>query len=71
MLVTNNLGSRDQEDCGLRPAWSKKKARPYLKNTQYKKDWQSGLSGRVVKCLPSKCEALSLNPSISKKTTKE
>jgi hypothetical protein len=39
--------------------------RPYLKNTQHKN--RAGREAHVVKYLPSKCEALSLNPITAKK----
>jgi hypothetical protein len=37
MPVTLATGSRDQEEHGMKPAQGKQFARPYLKNTQYKK----------------------------------
>jgi hypothetical protein len=42
----------------------KKKPDSYLKNTNTKKSWQSGSSGRA---LPSKCDALSSNPKKKEK----
>jgi hypothetical protein len=44
----------------MKPAQGKQFARPYLKNTQYKKGEH----------LPWKCEALSSNPSTTKKKKK-
>jgi hypothetical protein len=51
----NNSGGREQFKASL-DKWF---VRPYLKNIQHNKS-----SGRVAQeCLPSKCEALSSNPS--------
>jgi hypothetical protein len=41
------LGGRDQEDGGLRPAWSNSSQDTILKTPNTKKNWQSGSSGRA------------------------
>jgi hypothetical protein len=46
------------------PSWPRQKARPYLKYNQNKMGWRCGLSG---KCLLSKCEALTSNPTTARK----
>jgi hypothetical protein len=48
----------------LKPTWAKYFTRPYLENTQYKK--RAGVA-QVLEHLPTKCEALTSNPSTAKK----
>jgi hypothetical protein len=59
------LGGTDQEDYGLRPAKEEKKKQDHyiseISNTE--EGWRSRSSGRI----PSKHEALSSNPSTTKK----
>jgi hypothetical protein len=50
-------GGRDQEDCGLKPAWANSSSRSYLEKTHQKK----GLVELV------EVKALSSNPSTAKK----
>jgi hypothetical protein len=54
------------KDCS--PGLSEHKARPYLKNNQYEKGWQNDSSAIA---LLSKHEALSSNPSTTKKEKKK
>jgi hypothetical protein len=51
------LGSRNQEDHGLRPAWANKKDK--MLSQKYPTQKRVGRVVKVVECLPSKCEALS------------
>jgi hypothetical protein len=50
-------GDRDQEDCGLKPAWANSSARPYLEKTHFK-----NRAGGVAQG-----DGLSSSPSIAKK----
>jgi hypothetical protein len=59
-LSSQLCGNHKQEDCS--PVWPMHKTRHYLKNNQSKKGW-----GVTEECLPSKCKALSSNPSTAKK----
>jgi hypothetical protein len=48
--------------------------KPYLQNNQNRKCWRFEVCGglvQAVECLPSKNEALSLNPSAAKKKKKK
>jgi hypothetical protein len=49
----------------LKASLGRKKARPYLKNTQHTHKKAGGVP-QVVQCLPGKCENLSSNPSATK-----
>jgi hypothetical protein len=51
------------EDCAL--GCLGQNVRPHQSNNQFKKT--AGGMAQVVECLPSKCEALSLNPSMARK----
>jgi hypothetical protein len=55
----SNLGGRDQEDCGLKPAWANSLRDPILKKSMIKK------GGGVAQV-----EALSSNASTTKTKTK-
>jgi hypothetical protein len=57
-------GGRDQEAQSWRPAWANSLRDPILKNPSQNR---TGGVAQVVKCLPSKCEALSSNPNTEKK----
>jgi hypothetical protein len=54
-------GGRGQQDCGSKPAWANKFARPYLGKTHHKK--------ALVEWL--KVKGLSSNPSTAKKIKKK
>jgi hypothetical protein len=56
------VGSVKLEDCGL--GQCRQKARPCLQNNQSKR---AGGVAQMVESLPSRCEALSPNPSMAKK----
>jgi hypothetical protein len=57
-------GGRDQEDQGSKPAWANSLQDPILKNPTQKR---AGGVTQVVERLPSKHEALNLNPSTANK----
>jgi hypothetical protein len=57
----------DQEDHGLRPAWANSLWSPISKITRAR----AGAVAQVVRCLPSKYEASSLNPSTTKRKKKK
>jgi hypothetical protein len=56
-------GGRDQEDHGLKSAWQ------IVHEILYSTQNRAGGMTQGVESLPSKCEALCSNPSISKKKT--
>jgi hypothetical protein len=65
-------GARDQEGHSSKPAWTNSFQDPILKKPSQKKKG-GGVDGvvQVIKCLPSKPEALSSNYSATKKKKKE
>jgi hypothetical protein len=60
------LGSRDQEDGILKPAWANSLWNPISKKPNTNR--AGGLT-QVIECLPSKHEALSSNPNTAKTKT--
>jgi hypothetical protein len=59
------LGDRDQEGHSLKPAWAHN-LRDSISGKPITKKRAGGVV-QVVECLPSKYEALSLNPNTTKK----
>jgi hypothetical protein len=65
-VILPTLGSRDQDDCGSRPAMADSSGDPFSKIPNTKR--ADGVT-QVAEQMPSKCEALSPNPSTAKTHT--
>jgi hypothetical protein len=65
-VITATVGSVKKKDQG--PGQPGQKARPYLQHNRREK---AGAMAQAVKHLPSKCKALSSNPSTTIPTKKE
>jgi hypothetical protein len=65
---TSYSGGRDQKDCDSKPTQASSSWDPIMKKTITKKGWWSGSRDKVA---ASKHEALSSNPSTTKKEEKD
>jgi hypothetical protein len=64
-ISNSSYSEAEARECGLQTAWAKL-VRPCLKKKK-KEDWQRVTVTHMVQHLPSKCEALSSNPSTARK----